>query len=102
MTATTYLHPDRIFDGHALRAGYVAVQNGTVSALLDTIPTGTAPQTLTGTLTPGYLDLQVNGGGDALVNTSPTAAAMQTIAAAHRRDDRTGRVAHAANCLSRG
>ncbi len=85
MTATTYLHPDRIFDGQALRAGYVAVQNGTVSALLDTLPTGTEPQTLRGTLTPGYLDLQVNGGADALVNTSPTAAAMQTIAAAHRR-----------------
>ena len=85
MTQTTYLHPDQIFDGQTLRTGYVVVQNGTVAAVLNTLPAGAIPQTLLGTLTPGYLDLQVNGGGDALLNATPTAAAMQTIAAAHRR-----------------
>ena len=85
MTPITYLHPRQVFDGQTLRVGYVAVQNGTVAALLDAVPTGTVPHTLQGTLTPGYLDLQVNGGGDVLVNTTPTAAGMATIAAAHRR-----------------
>lgn len=85
MTETIYLRPDRIFDGQSLRTGFVAVRDGKVSDLPDAIPAGAEPQILSGTLTPGYLDLQVNGGGDALVNTTPTAAAMATIAAAHRR-----------------
>lgn len=85
MTQTRYLHPDQLFDGSRLRPGYVAVAGGKVLAVLDSLPAGAACLPLPGTLTPGYLDLQVNGGGDAMVNTTPTAAAMATIAAAHRR-----------------
>lgn len=36
-------------------------------------------------LTPGFIDLQVNGGGDVLFNNSPTLEAILTIAAAHRK-----------------
>lgn len=36
-------------------------------------------------LTPGFIDLQVNGGGDVLFNNSPTPEAILTIAAAHRK-----------------
>ena len=36
-------------------------------------------------LAPGFIDLQVNGGGDVLFNDEPTPAAIATIAAAHRR-----------------
>jgi N-acetylglucosamine-6-phosphate deacetylase len=36
-------------------------------------------------LAPGFVDLQVNGGGDVLFNNSPTPAAIARIAAAHRR-----------------
>ena len=82
---TTYLHPDHIFDGDVLRRGYVAVKSGSITEILDTLPAGSIAQTLQGTLSPGYLDLQVNGGGDALLNNSPTLQAMQTMAAAHRR-----------------
>lgn len=85
MAETRFLHPEQIFDGTNLRKGCVAVENGVVTALHETVPAGTEPQMLQGTLSPGYLDLQVNGGGDALVNATPTAAAMATIAAAHRR-----------------
>src|SRR5215469_13276216 len=36
-------------------------------------------------LAPGFIDLQVNGGGDVLFNDEPTAAGIARIAAAHRR-----------------
>ena len=36
-------------------------------------------------LAPGFIDLQVNGGGDVLFNDVPTAKGIRTIAAAHRR-----------------
>lgn len=82
---TRYLCPDRIFDGHRLVTGCLAVREGRVAALLDQPPPGAEVEPLSGLLTPGYLDLQVNGGGDVMVNSSPTAAAMVAIAAAHRR-----------------
>jgi len=36
-------------------------------------------------LVPGFIDVQVNGGGDVLFNDSPTAETVRKIAAAHRR-----------------
>ena len=36
-------------------------------------------------LAPGFIDLQVNGGGDVLFNDSPTPETILTIAAAHRK-----------------
>src|SRR5262249_23067840 len=40
-------------------------------------------------LAPGFIDLQVNGGGDCLFNDDPTAAGIATIAAAHRKHGTT-------------
>jgi N-acetylglucosamine-6-phosphate deacetylase len=36
-------------------------------------------------VTPGFIDLQVNGGGGVLLNDQPTAVGMRTIARTHRR-----------------
>jgi hypothetical protein len=36
-------------------------------------------------LAPGFIDLQVNGGGDVLFNNSPTSDAIATMVAAHRK-----------------
>lgn len=36
-------------------------------------------------LVPGFIDTQVNGGGDVLFNDAPTVAGLRRIAAAHRR-----------------
>ena len=36
-------------------------------------------------LAPGFIDIQVNGGGDVLFNDAPTPQTIQTIAQAHRR-----------------
>ena len=50
-------------------------------------PGGIASRTLPSgmLLAPGFIDLQVNGGGGVLLNDHPTAEAMQAIARAHRR-----------------
>ncbi|QDA57567.1 N-acetylglucosamine-6-phosphate deacetylase [Thermomonas aquatica] len=43
-----------------------------------------------GWLVPGFIDVQVNGGGGALLNNTPTVDAVRTIARAHRRFGTTG------------
>ena len=88
MADPMWLCPDQVFDGQTLRPGLaVEVTQGVVTTLA---PSATLPPTarrlaITGVLTPGFVDLQVNGGGDVLLNNDPSLAAMQTIAAAHRR-----------------
>jgi N-acetylglucosamine-6-phosphate deacetylase len=51
--------------------------------IVDTLPDGLW-------LAPGFVDLQVNGGGDALFNDSPTVETIAIIAAAHRKFGTTG------------
>jgi N-acetylglucosamine-6-phosphate deacetylase len=41
-------------------------------------------------LLPGFIDVQVNGGGGVLFNETPTVDALRTIAAAHRKFGTTG------------
>jgi N-acetylglucosamine-6-phosphate deacetylase len=41
-------------------------------------------------LAPGFIDLQVNGGGGALLNDAPSVETVRRIAAAHRRHGTTG------------
>jgi len=41
-------------------------------------------------LVPGFIDTQVNGGGDVLFNDEPTAGGLRRIAAAHRKFGTTG------------
>lgn len=74
------LEPDLIFDGQSLRKGVVETAGGRVTA----IRAGKGER-VPGILSPGFIDLQVNGGGDVLLNTAPTVEGMMAIAAAHRR-----------------
>ncbi len=81
----TWLAPDRIFDGEHLHQGMaLRLENERVADLARLDPRMEARH-LPGTLTPGYVDLQVNGGGGVLLNTAPTVEGMEAIAAAHRR-----------------
>lgn len=80
-----WLQPTQMFDGKALRAGVLRLRDGIAVELADTAPPGARVQRLAGTLTPGFIDLQVNGGGDVLFNQNPTPAGIETIIAAHRR-----------------
>ncbi|MEP1551986.1 amidohydrolase family protein, partial [Paraglaciecola sp.] len=41
-------------------------------------------------LVPGFIDLQVNGGGGVMFNNAPTVEGLRTIASAHRRFGTTG------------
>jgi N-acetylglucosamine-6-phosphate deacetylase len=43
-----------------------------------------------GLLAPGFIDLQVNGGGGVLLNDAPTRAIIAQIGSAHRRFGTTG------------
>jgi N-acetylglucosamine-6-phosphate deacetylase len=80
-----WLLPDAIFDGSRLRPGAALAVAGGRSLRIGTPPRGARTRPIKGTLTPGFLDLQVNGGGDALLNNDQTPEALHRMAAAHRR-----------------
>src|SRR5258705_6758924 len=81
---------DRIFDGYGWHNDSVILIDGGVVQRIaprdqsagdwptEVMPTGTM-------LAPGFIDLQVNGGGGILLNDAPTPDAMRAIARAHRR-----------------
>jgi N-acetylglucosamine-6-phosphate deacetylase len=84
---------DHVFDGARLHRDAAVVIDGArivalaprreVSGEVRVLPAGAW-------LAPGFIDIQVNGGGDVLFNDSPTPDAIATIAAAHRRTGTTG------------
>lgn len=90
MTATAEvaaLGAERVFDGHALhRETGLLVRGGRISACfpLADPPPGVSVERVGGLLCPGFVDLQVNGGGGTLLNDDPSAEGVRTIARAHR------------------
>ncbi|WP_020187068.1 N-acetylglucosamine-6-phosphate deacetylase [Methylopila sp. 73B] len=87
------LLPDRLFDGESFHEGVAAlVEDGRVLGLAraDAVPSDVVVETVEGLLAPGFIDVQVNGGGGLLLNDAPTAETMATIARAHRRFGTTG------------
>jgi N-acetylglucosamine-6-phosphate deacetylase len=78
----------RVFDGEQFLSDYcVIIRQGVVAQLL---PSSACPADLTtieletGVLAPGFIDLQVNGGGDLLFNNAPTQATLDIMLGAHR------------------
>lgn len=81
---------DHVFDGSTRHENASVVIDG--SEIKCVMPQSELPTDLcthhlpTGTwLAPGFIDLQVNGGGDVLFNDSPTPETIITIAGAHRK-----------------
>jgi N-acetylglucosamine-6-phosphate deacetylase len=81
---------ERIFDGVRWHDNAVIlIDGGSIQGIAprDQIagdwPTEVAPPATM--LAPGFIDLQVNGGGGVLLNDEPTREAMRAIARAHRR-----------------
>jgi N-acetylglucosamine-6-phosphate deacetylase len=78
-----------VFDGTTLRDDAAVIIDGAnivdVVARADLAP-DLPVQDLPGLwLAPGFIDIQVNGGGDVLFNDAPTPQTIRTIVAAHRR-----------------
>lgn len=85
-TPDLWLIPDAIFDGTRLRAGAaLGLVQGRSLRIAEAPPPGAPTRRVTGILTPGFLDCQVNGGGDELLNNEQTPEALHRMAAAHRR-----------------
>ena len=84
-----------IFDGESLLDEHaVIIKEGRVEQVLPQSQLPTTVQVgvdLKGNyLTPGFIDLQVNGGGGVLFNSSPTVDAIRAIGEAHRQYGTTG------------
>lgn len=88
MTAIAYLGA-RLFDGDTLQTGRaLLIGDGQVQAIADpaALPVDAGRVDLNGgILAPGFVDLQVNGGGGVMFNDAPTVRTLATIAAAHAR-----------------
>lgn len=82
-----------VADGATLEGHAVIVAAGRIVSV---VPDYAVPDTATverldgGWLLPGFIDTQVNGGGDVLFNDAPTVDGVRAIAAAHRRFGTTG------------
>ena len=86
---------DHVFDGTALHEDCaVLIDRGDIVQLVARaeLPHGMSVHDLPAGawLAPGFIDVQVNGGGDVLFNDEPTASGIAAIAAAHRRFGTTG------------
>ncbi len=83
-----------LFTGDALHRDAAAlVEDGVVRAVVParSIPIGVRIIDLgEALLAPGFIDLQVNGGGGALFNDDPSLETLERIATAHRRFGTTG------------
>lgn len=80
----------RLFDGTAVRHDMAVLIDG--SRIAAVVPRGELPAEMPvhelrheAWLAPGFIDIQVNGGGDVLFNDQPTADGLRAIVAAHRK-----------------
>lgn len=76
----------KVFDGEAFRGGPLVVQGGQIVSVGEGVPEGAEVMALDGgILAPGFVDLQVNGGGGVMLNDAPDATTLARMAAAHAR-----------------
>ena len=85
----------RVFDGERLLADHAVILDQ--DRIAEVLPSAALPADMPieadlkgAYLTPGFIDLQVNGGGGVLFNGAPTAEAIRAIGAAHRQYGTTG------------
>jgi N-acetylglucosamine-6-phosphate deacetylase len=80
---------ERVFDGNDFVDNAAVIIEG--PRIFDVCPRGAVPANMPryalpdgACLVPGFIDVQVNGGGDVLFNDEPTPDGIRAIAAAHR------------------
>ena len=67
------------------KAAVLLLEDGVCAGIQHAVPEGADIVTLPGgTLCPGFIDLQVNGGGGVMFNDAATVDTLRTMAAAHR------------------
>ena len=87
MSARSAISAPRIFDGTTWH-NRCAVLHGS-GTVLDVVPVADLPDNVSitridsGMLVPGFVDLQVNGGGGVLLNDDPSVESIRTICEAH-------------------
>ena len=90
---TQWIRPSRLFNKGKLHMGAeLGVLNGRVQIFTEDIQIKKTHQVIDfeGIISPGFVDLQVNGGGGVLLNETPTKEAIWDIAKAHRKYGTTG------------
>lgn len=79
----------RLFDGERMREGEaVVIEDGRIAGVVAAGALGSGVERIDlggGFLAPGFVDVQVNGGGGTLLNGEPTLEGVRRIAGAHRR-----------------
>jgi N-acetylglucosamine-6-phosphate deacetylase len=84
----------RIFDGESIHNEMAVVIDGSrigEVVAIEKFPKDIERRVLkAGLLVPGFIDVQVNGGGGALLNDNPTVATVRRIAESHRKFGTTG------------
>ena len=84
----------RVFDGESIHNGLAVVIDG--SRIGEVVAVENLPKSIekrvlkAGLLVPGFIDVQVNGGGGALLNDNPTVNTVRRIAESHRKFGTTG------------
>jgi N-acetylglucosamine-6-phosphate deacetylase len=85
MTSQAFTGAD-VFDGAAIRPATMIVDIGRVIALQPPTASISGLREVAldgGVLAPGFVDLQVNGGGGQMLNDDPSVAALETMSAIH-------------------
>jgi N-acetylglucosamine-6-phosphate deacetylase len=89
MTSVFAITASRIFDGQSFHPDAALIVDGAkVGAIMPQSKLPAGMKTLpigNGLIAPGFIDLQVNGGGGVLFNNQPDVAGIETICAAHAR-----------------
>ena len=92
MSSRTALVGAAVFDGTRMHHGQaVLIEGARITGIVPENETaGAETRAIEGTLAPGFIDIQVNGGGGVLFNDEPTVEGIAAIGAAHRPYGTTG------------